>query len=900
MPHRNATATPRRVLAARLVAAACVLPVAGLLLGATPAQKTPLQNFQTDTDRLVMATAHWHNRAQLQKIAGSVQHLIIDEKARTARFEASSDDLARLRRMGIRVEIDDVATQRMRKAEESMARALQGDIPGLTSPKRTTSALTASKLTAESSIPGFACYRTVEETYATMDQLAAARPSLASVIDIGPSWDAAHSGGPAGYRMRVLRLTNSATNAAIPDKPNMVVLAAIHAREYTTAELVTRFAEYLANGYGTDPDATWLLDNFRFHFILQGNPDGRKKAESGLSWRKNTDSDDGACPSNAYGVDLNRNFGWRFGQVTDGSSPDPCNVEYRGPGAESENETQNILRYVIGTPGAGGTYSGGIFTDRRTDAGTAPSDYRGMFLDIHSFSQLVLWPWAYTATDAPNAPALQTLGRRLAYFNNYRPVQWNGLYLADGTNTDTVYGTTGAPSYTIELGQEFFEDCNTFQTSTYPQNFNALKYAARNLHDPYTAPSGPDTTSIGASATSIMRGQAFAVSAFVDDGRYNQSNGTESVQAITSATASLDHAPWDAGTNFAMRASDGTFNSSRELVTVGLNTTGLAYGRHVLYVRGVDASGRAGTPSAVYFTVKPFSANHDYDGDLRSDIVWRDSASGANQIWRSANNGATVAMTTVPGNAWRLVAQGDFDGDAKGDVFWRNSSTGANVIWRSGNSATAQAVATVTSQAWRVVGAGDFDGDGKADLFWRNTTNGQNVIWRSASAGATIATSTVTDLNWQVVGVGDFNGDGRADVLWRNVSSGANTIWRSGNAATTQAVVGVSDNAWKIVGVGDFDNNGTADIFWRNTSTGANTIWRAGNNTTQLGVSAAATAWKVAAIGDFDADGFADVAWRNVQTGQNAIWKRANSAMPLAMATVGSQSWQIVPYENQP
>jgi len=167
MPHRNATAKPRRVLAARLAAAACVLPVAGLLLGATPAQKTPVQNFQADTDRLVMATAHWNNRAQLQKIAGSVQHLIIDQKARTARFEASSDDLARLRRMGIRVEIDDTATQRMRKAEEGMARALQGDIPGLTSPKRTTSALTASQLTAESSIPGFACYRTVEETYAT-------------------------------------------------------------------------------------------------------------------------------------------------------------------------------------------------------------------------------------------------------------------------------------------------------------------------------------------------------------------------------------------------------------------------------------------------------------------------------------------------------------------------------------------------------------------------------------------------------------------------------------------------------------------------------------------------------------------------------------------------------------
>ena len=604
MPHRNATATPRRVLAARLVAAACVLPVAGLLLGATPAQKTPLQNFQTDTDRLVMATAHWHNRAQLQKIAGSVQHLIIDEKARTARFEASSDDLARLRHMGIRVEIDDVATQRMRKAEESMARALQGDIPGLTSPKRTTSALTASKLTAESSIPGFACYRTVEETYATMDQLAAARPSLASVIDIGPSWDAAHSGGPAGYRMRVLRLTNSATNAAIPDKPNMVVLAAIHAREYTTAELVTRFAEWLVNGYGTDPDATWLVDNFRFHFILQANPDGRKKAESGLSWRKNTDTDNGTCSANSYGVDLNRNFTWAFGQVPDGSSSDACDATYRGPSASSETETTNLMRYILGTRGTNGEFTGGVLPDFRTDSGTAPTNYRGLFLDIHSFSQLVLWPWASTSTAAPNGTALRTMGRRLAYFNGYAPKQWIGLYPADGTNTDTVYGTTGAPSYTIELGQEFFEDCETFETSTYPMNMEALKYAARTLFSPYTMPGGPDTTQIAVSAGTVPRGKTVAVSAWVDDARFNQNNGAEAVQNIASVRAYLDAAPWSSNpSSFVMTANDGAFNSSRELVTVTIPTGALRAGRHIVYVRGTDASGIAGTPRAVLFHV---------------------------------------------------------------------------------------------------------------------------------------------------------------------------------------------------------------------------------------------------------------------------------------------------------
>ncbi len=58
-------------------------------------------------------------------------------------------------------------------------------------------------------------------------------------------------------------------------------MSAVHAREYATAELNTRFAEYLIDNYGTNADATWLLDHHEFHFLLQSNPDGRKQAETG-------------------------------------------------------------------------------------------------------------------------------------------------------------------------------------------------------------------------------------------------------------------------------------------------------------------------------------------------------------------------------------------------------------------------------------------------------------------------------------------------------------------------------------------------------------------------------------------------------------------------------------------
>jgi murein tripeptide amidase MpaA len=595
---------------ARTIAALLVVSPALLLMGARPVEpgdvsKVPrlriagVENpiFQSPVsgppqaslapDQLAIVTAHWTSRAQLRRIAARFQHVQVDEQRRTARVEASADDLLALRRMGVRVELDTAATQRMQRADSALRNAPSGR-----------------RLMTGNAIPQYACYRTVEETYLTMDSLAVQQPTLASVVDIGPTWTWQKTNGAQGHRMRVLRISNAATDAALPDKPNIVVLAAIHAREYTTAELTTRFAEWLVKDYNVDADATWLVDNFRFHFILQANPDGRKKAESGLSWRKNTDTDNGTCSANSYGVDLNRNFSWQFGQVPDGSSPDPCDATYRGPSAVSETETANLMKYIVGTRGGTGTFAGGVLPDLRTDTGTAPTNYRGLFLDIHSFSQLVLWPWASTSAAAPNGNALRTLGRRLAYFNNYAPRQWIGLYPADGTNTDTVYGLTGAPSYTIELGQEFFEDCPTFEDSTYPMNLAALKYAARTAFAPYTLPAGPDTTEIAGSARSILRGKSFAVSAWVDDARANQSNGTEPVQNIASVRAYLDAPPWSTNpVSFAMQANDGAFNTSRELATVTISTRNLRAGRHVVYVAGTDAAGNPGTPRAVIFNV---------------------------------------------------------------------------------------------------------------------------------------------------------------------------------------------------------------------------------------------------------------------------------------------------------
>jgi len=69
-------------------------------------------------------------------------------------------------------------------------------------------------------------------------------------------------------------------------------------------------------------------------------------------------------------------------------------------------------------------------------------------------------------------------------------------------------------------------------------------------------------------------------------------------------------------------------------------------------------------------TEGPTANTHDFDGDGKSDIAWRD-ASGNLAVWLM--NGAQVVQSAGMGGApsvWTLVGQRDFNGDGKYDWLW--------------------------------------------------------------------------------------------------------------------------------------------------------------------------------------------------------------------------------------
>lgn len=477
----------------------------------------------------------------------------------------------------------------------------------------------------------FGDYRTVDQLYADVAALAAASPTLTEVVDYGQSYCLAQGGCTtpggdswAGFPLLALRLTNENVpgSSTLSDatvtrgaKPIFFLMAGIHSREITTPELAMRFAEELLGGYGVDADATWLIDYHEIWIVPTANPDGHWLVELGATGingdlpffqRKNANNDVNGddqpdCsiwpPSSfaQFGIDLNRNHS--FGWGPPGSSDGPCDMTYRGPSAASESETAALETLIAA-----------LYADRRgpdlTDP--APADTPGMFITLHSFGDLVLWPWGHIADEAPNKTDLKAIGDKFAAYNGYLSCQPSAcLYASNGASDDYAYGELGVPAYTFEIGDEgdgFMPPYNVIDDEQWPDNAPALRYAAKIARTPYLTIHGPDV--LDPAITNM--GQTVIVTATLDD----TGNGGN---PIAGGQYTIDTPPWIEGvTTQPLEPADGSFGAAAEPVETEVVTDGLTAGKHMLFLRGQDADENWGPVSAVFFEVVPDLAEHLY------------------------------------------------------------------------------------------------------------------------------------------------------------------------------------------------------------------------------------------------------------------------------------------------
>ena len=301
-------------------------------------------------------------------------------------------------------------------------------------------------------------YLTWSEINDSVDDIITAYPNIvSSKYPIGQSIQ--------GRTMYAVRISD---NPSISEgEPQVLITAAVHAREVITPLVLLNVMRYLTANYGVLPEVTQMVDNREIWFVPNVNPDGyyynqQTDPGGGGMWRKNRrNNGDGS-----YGIDINRNFGYQWGYDDEGSSPYPDDETYRGTGPFSEPETQNMRNFTLA--------HNFVYT-----------------VYLHSYSSLVLWPWGYDYLLTPDNPLFIILGDSLVAYNGYTPEPSYALYTTNGGSDDWGYGEQVLKNKNLALTIEVGNGSDGFwpDPARIPElvgeNLGALLFLIRTADDPY-------------------------------------------------------------------------------------------------------------------------------------------------------------------------------------------------------------------------------------------------------------------------------------------------------------------------------------------------------------------------------------------------------------------------------
>ncbi|XP_054034053.1 carboxypeptidase A2 [Dryobates pubescens] len=263
----------------------------------------------------------------------------------------------------------------------------------------------------------YAIYHTLEELYEELDHIAYEFSKIVKKIKIGES-----------YEKRPLYVLQFSTGGS--NRPAIWLDAGIHSREWVTQASAIWIARKIASDYGKDPSITSLLDKMDIFLLTVTNPDGYVFTHtSDRMWRKTRSKIPGSL---CYGVDPNRNWDAGFGGP--GASSYPCSESYHGPSANSEVEVKSVVNFIKN--------HGNIRA----------------FLTLHSYSQLLMYPYGYKCTEPADHAELDALGRAAA--DSIRSLYGTSfqvgsickvIYRASGGSIDWSYDYGIKYSFALEL-----------------------------------------------------------------------------------------------------------------------------------------------------------------------------------------------------------------------------------------------------------------------------------------------------------------------------------------------------------------------------------------------------------------------------------------------------------------
>ncbi len=179
-------------------------------------------------------------------------------------------------------------------------------------------------------------------------------------------------------------------NPGFTCRPALMFVSGVHAREWGGPDILVNLAADLLEAYTTNSGLAYGIKSFsaaavkvivdRCDIVIfpDINPDGRAYSMAGGSqamWRKNRNPASSGGVASRIGVDVNRNYDFlwdfpvKFAPGVAPASTDPASEVFRGTGPFSEPESRNVQWLVDHFPNT------------------------RYFVDVHSFSGDVLYPW---------------------------------------------------------------------------------------------------------------------------------------------------------------------------------------------------------------------------------------------------------------------------------------------------------------------------------------------------------------------------------------------------------------------------------------------------------------------------------------------------------------------------
>ncbi len=264
-------------------------------------------------------------------------------------------------------------------------------------------------------------FRNTAQIQAFIQKLAQDYPQFAAAWVIGQSHQ--------GRDIWALRLSDNPRHYE-PQEATVWFDGLHHAREPMSAESLLFFAQWVLS-HQQNADIQRLLASRNILIIPCVNPDGyeynlMQNPDGGGLWRKNRRLN----ADGSYGVDLNRNYAWAWGDGVMGSSGTGDSENYRGTAAFSELETQALQQLLHQQP---------------------PK----VSVTVHSYGDEWMYSWGYQAQPTADDALFAHYAQLMTAQNQFTTARaWQLYGVTNGATDDYHYGQLGSLAFTVEIGND--------------------------------------------------------------------------------------------------------------------------------------------------------------------------------------------------------------------------------------------------------------------------------------------------------------------------------------------------------------------------------------------------------------------------------------------------------------